>query len=396
MKCAVIGAGSWGTTVASLVAPFVPTVIWARRPDVAEDINRKHRNERYLKGFELSSELAATDELDAAVSDATLIVMGVPSHGYRDVLSRTADAVPRDVPILSLSKGIESGTLMRMTEVTMDVLPDHDRSVVGVLTGPNLAREILDGQPAATVIAMEDQEAARSIQQVFLITRALAEMTRLGVAMGGDVRTFAGLAGLGDLIATCNSSQSRNHQVGYGLGHGRELGDIVEEMSEVAEGVKSTRGVLALAHTHGVEMPIAEKDAHCGEGGIRALRQCRRRPRLARAHDEGSSQRVSVALSAHQQPSPSTSSPLRVPVALCAHCGQSERTALAGSQSPLTRFARLSPLKGGRDSELLSCCFGRVAGETTLQMVVHETHRLHEGVSGCRTHKAPAALLEIL
>lgn len=304
MKCAVIGAGSWGTTVASLVAPFVPTVIWARRPEVAEDINRKRRNERYLKGYELSPELVATDDLHAVVSDATLIVMGVPSHGYRDVLSRTADAVPQDVPILSLSKGIESETLMRMTEVTMDVLPDHDRSVVGVLTGPNLAREILEGQPAATVIAMEDQEAARSIQQVFgsprfrvytnpdvigsesagavknvmaiaagmasgqgfgdntlatLITRALVEMTRLGVAMGGDVRTFAGLAGLGDLIATCNSSQSRNHQVGYGLGQGRGLGDIVEEMSEVAEGVKSTRGVLALAHKYGVEMPIAEK-----------------------------------------------------------------------------------------------------------------------------------------
>ncbi len=304
MKYAVIGAGSWGTTVASLVAPFVPTVIWARRQDVAADINNKHRNIRYLKGFDLSPELVATDDLHAAVSDASVIVMGVPSHGYRDVLSRAAHAVAHDVPILSLSKGIEAGTLMRMTEVTMDVLPDHDGSVVGVLTGPNLAREILEGQPAATVIAMEDQEAARSIQEVLgtprfrvytnpdvvgsesagavknvmaiaagmaagqgfgdntlatLITRSLVEMTRLGVAMGGDARTFAGLAGLGDLIATCNSSQSRNHQVGYGLGQGRKLGDIVGEMNMVAEGVKSTRGVLALAHRHDVEMPIAEK-----------------------------------------------------------------------------------------------------------------------------------------
>jgi glycerol-3-phosphate dehydrogenase (NAD(P)+) len=304
MKYAVIGAGSWGTTVASLVAPLVPTVIWARRPDVAEDINERHRNIRYLQGFDLSPELAATDDLHEAVSDASVIVMGVPSHGYRDVLSRAAHAVPNDVPILSLSKGIEAGTLMRMTEVTMDVLPDHDGSVVGVLTGPNLAREVLEGQPAATVIAMEDQEAARSIQEVLgtprfrvytnpdvvgsesagavknvmaiaagmaagqgfgdntlatLITRSLVEMTRLGVAMGGDARTFAGLAGLGDLIATCNSSQSRNHQVGYGLGQGRKLDDIVGEMNMVAEGVKSTRGVLALAHRHDVEMPIAEK-----------------------------------------------------------------------------------------------------------------------------------------
>ncbi len=304
MKYAVIGAGSWGTTVASLAAPFAPTIIWARRPEVAKGINTKHRNKRYLKGFDLAPELVATDDLHAAVADASVIVMGVPSHGYRDVLSRLTDAIPNDVPILSLTKGIEAGTLMRMTEVTMDVLPRHDRSVIGVLTGPNLAREILEGQPAATVIAMENQEVATSIQQIFgtprfrvytnpdvigsesagalknvmamaagmaagqgfgdntlatLITRALVEMTRLGVAMGGDVRTFSGLAGLGDLIATCNSSQSRNHQVGYGLGRGRGLDDIVEEMNMVAEGVKSTRGVLALAQRYEVEMPIAQK-----------------------------------------------------------------------------------------------------------------------------------------
>lgn len=304
MKYAVVGAGSWGTTVASLAAPFVPTTIWARRAEVAENINKKHKNERYLKGFDLTPELVATDDLHAAISDATVIVMGVPSHGYRDVLLQIADSIPNDIPIISLAKGIEARTLMRMTEVTLDVAPNHDRSVVGVLTGPNLAREIMDGQPAATVIAMEDQEAARSIQKVFgtprfrvytnpdvigsesagavknvmaiaagmaagrgyghntlasLITRALAEMTMLGVAMGGDLRTFSGLAGLGDLIATCNSSQSRNHQVGYGLGEGKHLKGVLEEMSMVAEGVKSTRGVLALAHKHGVEMPIAEK-----------------------------------------------------------------------------------------------------------------------------------------
>jgi glycerol-3-phosphate dehydrogenase (NAD(P)+) len=304
MKYAVIGAGSWGTTVASLAAPYAPTTIWARRSDVVKSINKKHRNKRYLKGFDLSTELVASDDLRAAVDGATVVIMGVPSHGYRDVLSRMTDLIPGDTPILSLSKGIEAGTLMRMTEVTTDVLPDHNPSVVGVLTGPNLAREIMAGQPAATVIAMEDQFAAASIQQVFgtprfrvytnpdvigsesagavknvmaiaagmasgqgygdntlatLITRALAEMTRLGVAMGGDVRTFAGLAGLGDLIATCNSSQSRNHQVGFGLGQGKDLDDIVEEMSMVAEGVKSTRGVLALAQRHEVEMPIAEK-----------------------------------------------------------------------------------------------------------------------------------------
>lgn len=304
MKYAVIGAGSWGTTVASIAAPYVPTVVWTRRPEIARGINKRHRNKRYLKGLDLSPELVATDDLRDAVEGATVIIMGVPSHGYRDVLSRLVDLIPRDVPIISLSKGIEAGTLMRMTEVTMDVLPDHDSSVVGVLTGPNLAREILQGQPAATVIAMQNQDAAESIQRVFsspqfrvytnpdvvgsesagavknvmalaagmvagkgygdntlatLITRALAEMTRLGVAMGGDIRTFSGLAGLGDLIATCNSSQSRNHQVGFGLGQGRDLDTIVEEMDMVAEGVKSTQGVLDLAERYDIEMPIAEK-----------------------------------------------------------------------------------------------------------------------------------------
>ena len=287
-----------------MAAPFVPTTIWARRESVVSGINKKHRNKRYLKGFDLSPELVATGDLRAAVDGASVIIMGVPSHGYRQVLSLLADVIPPDTPILSLTKGIEAGTLMRMTEVTMDVLPDHDSSIVGVLTGPNLAREIMEGQPAATVIAMEDLGAAESIQRVFstpqfrvytnpdvigsesggalknvmamaagmaqgqgfgyntlatLITRALAEMTRLGVAMGGDVRTFSGLAGLGDLIATCSSSLSRNHQVGYGLGQGRDLEDIVDEMNMVAEGVKSTRGVLALARRYDIEMPIAEK-----------------------------------------------------------------------------------------------------------------------------------------
>ncbi|MEN8041123.1 MAG: NAD(P)H-dependent glycerol-3-phosphate dehydrogenase [Actinomycetota bacterium] len=304
MKYAVIGAGSWGTAVASMAAPYAPTTIWARREEVARGINKKHRNKRYLKGYDLSPELVATDDLHAAVKDATVIIMGVPSHGYRDVLLRLTDLIPNSTPILSLSKGIEAGTLMRMTEVTMDVLPDHDADVVGVLTGPNLAREIMEGQPAATVIAMKNQSTAESIQHIFgtprfrvytnpdvigsesagavknvmamaagmargqgfgdntlatLITRALVEMTRLGVAMGGDIRTFSGLAGLGDLIATCNSRQSRNQTVGYGLGQGRELEDIVEEMNMVAEGVKSTRGVLELAQRHGTEMPIAEK-----------------------------------------------------------------------------------------------------------------------------------------
>jgi glycerol-3-phosphate dehydrogenase (NAD(P)+) len=304
MKYAVIGAGSWGTTVASLLAPVVPTTIWARRAKIADGINDKHRNKAYLKGFDLPVELSATDNLNEAVSGADIIIMGVPSHGYRDVLTRAADMVPPDTPIISLTKGIEAGTLMRMTEVTADVLPDHDTDVIGVLTGPNLAREIMEGQPAGTVIAMENQEVARAVQSrisgprlrvytntdvigsesagavknvmaiasgmaagqgfgdnalATLVTRALVEMARLGIAMGGRARTFAGLAGIGDLIATCSSRQSRNFRVGYGLGQGRDLDEIIDEMQMVAEGVKSTAGILALSRQYDADMPIADK-----------------------------------------------------------------------------------------------------------------------------------------
>ena len=139
--------------MASLAAPFVPTTIWARSEEVVTGINKKHRNKRYLKGFDLSPELVATGDLREAVDGASVIIMGVPSHGYREVLSLLTGEIPTRTPILSLTKGIEAGTLMRMTEVTMDVLPEHDPTVVGVLTGPNLAREIMEGQPAATVIA---------------------------------------------------------------------------------------------------------------------------------------------------------------------------------------------------------------------------------------------------
>jgi len=304
MKYAVIGAGSWGTTVASLLASSVDVEIWSRNTAVAEDINLNHRNAAYLDGFELSPAIHATTDIVEALSGADAVVMGVPSHGYRSVLTTCAGHIRTDVPILSLSKGIEQSTLMRMTEVTIDVLPSHDANRIGVLTGPNLAREIMEGQPAATVIALGDGEVATDLQRVFmgstfrvytnpdvigseiagavknvmaiasgmasgkgfgdntlatLITRALVEMTRLGVAMGGDFRTFSGLAGLGDLIATCNSSQSRNHRVGFGLGRGKSLDAITSEMNMVAEGVKSTSGILQLADRFGVDMPIARQ-----------------------------------------------------------------------------------------------------------------------------------------
>jgi glycerol-3-phosphate dehydrogenase (NAD(P)+) len=278
--------------------------MWARRPELVDRINGERRNEQYLPGAEIPYSLTVTNDLEAAVQDAEVVVMGVPSHGYREVLTQAAVAVPAGAAILSLSKGIEQGTLKRMTEVTREELPDHDPAIIGVLSGPNLAREVIAGQPAATVIAMTDMDRARALQHVFmspsfrvytntdvtgceiagalknvmaiaagmarglgfgdntmatLVTRALAELTRLGVAMGGEPLTFAGLAGMGDLIATCVSSQSRNNRVGTELGKGRALDEITSEMNMVAEGVKTTKAVLDLAEKHGIEMPIAHQ-----------------------------------------------------------------------------------------------------------------------------------------
>jgi len=301
MRVGVIGAGSWGTAVAGLAAASADTVLWARRSPLAEAIAATHENPDYLPGHRLPTTLSVTADLqDVAASD--VVIMGVPSHGYRAVLEQCAESISRTALVISLAKGIEQGTLMRMTEVTCDVLPNHDPDLVGVLSGPNLAREIADGQPAATVIAMPDLANAEVIQRLFmsgslrvytnrdvvgcesagalknvmaiaagmarglefghntmatLITRALAELTRLGVAMGGEPLTFSGLAGMGDLIATCMSSESRNNQVGVGLGQGRKLDEIINDMNMVAEGVKSTRGVLELAGRYDIEMPIA-------------------------------------------------------------------------------------------------------------------------------------------
>ncbi|MFN3258461.1 MAG: NAD(P)H-dependent glycerol-3-phosphate dehydrogenase [Ilumatobacter sp.] len=309
IKVAVIGAGSWGTTVAALTAANTPTTLWARRPALAIEIDQHHRNSDYLPTFELPGGLAATSSLEEAVSNADVVVMAVPSHGYRDVAAQAAQYLRPWVPVVTLTKGLERGTQMRMSEVTVEEMPGHP---VAVMTGPNLAKEIIDGQPAASVVAIDDARVAAELQRIFsrpslrvytnpdvvgcevagvvknviaiasgmangmgfgdntratLITRGLAEMTRLGEAMGGDTMTFAGLAGMGDLIATCSSTQSRNNTVGQRLGEGERIDDIVESMSMVAEGVKSCPSVLELARRYGVEMPITEQVvAVCHDG----------------------------------------------------------------------------------------------------------------------------------
>ncbi len=306
-KIAVIGAGSWGTTAAALAARATPTVLWSRRVEVAARINEQHENPDYLPGFALPSLLSATADLAHAVDGATAVVMAVPSHGFRQVFAEAAPGIEPDTPIVSLTKGIEQETLATMTRVVAEVATKHDPGRIGVLTGPNLASEIASGQPTASVMAFADPTAATSLQSVFmaptfrvytnddvtgcelggalknvmaiaagmsdglgfgdntratLITRALAELTRLGIALGGKPTTFAGLAGMGDLIATCISTNSRNHRVGFARARGQTLEEIVTEMRMVAEGVKTTRAVLDLAVRTGIEMPIA---AHVGQ-----------------------------------------------------------------------------------------------------------------------------------
>ncbi len=300
-KVAVIGAGSWGTAVASLAVRNAPTWLWARNPQLARDIEVDHRNTSYLPNVALPPQLRATSSLEEAVTDAEVVVMGVPSHGFRAVLADAAPFVSAGVPVISLTKGVEQGSLKRMTEVIHELLPSCS---AGVLTGPNLAQEILAGFPAASVVALGDGGVCSNLQRLFstevfrvytnpdvigcevagalknvmaiasgmadgmgfgdntraaLITRGLAELTRLGVALGGQPLTFSGLAGMGDLVATCISRQSRNRHVGEELGRGRTIDAIVTEMKMVAEGVKTSRAVVDLARAHGVEMPIAEQ-----------------------------------------------------------------------------------------------------------------------------------------
>lgn len=301
-RCAVIGAGSWGTVVAEILASNAEVVLWSRDPALADAIDRRHENSRYLAGIRLSAELRATSDLRRTCRGADVVVMAVPSHGFREVLAAAGPDVSEHAVVVSLTKGIEQGTLARMSEVVEGVLPAQARDAIAVLTGPNLVREIAEGQPAASVIAARSPEVGARLQQLFmtpafrvytnadvvgceiagatknviaiavgaaagfgfgdnaraaLITRGLAEMTRLGVALGGDPLTFAGLAGVGDLVATCTSEQSRNRRVGYEFGRGRPLADIMSDTPMVAEGIRTAAGVVELARRHGVDMPIA-------------------------------------------------------------------------------------------------------------------------------------------
>ncbi|MEL7220648.1 MAG: NAD(P)H-dependent glycerol-3-phosphate dehydrogenase [Bacteroidota bacterium] len=298
LKVGLLGGGSWGTTVASLTARNTPTSIWVRNADTVNEINEKHSNEKYLPGAKLTERLKATNSIADAIREADVVVMGIPSHSFREVLEKAKPHIRPWVPIVSLSKGLEQGTQLRMTQVIEEIMPGHP---AGVLTGPNLAREIMAGQAAAAVIAMVDDTIAKALQKVFstglfrvytnddvigcelggalknviaiaagmgdgakagdntraaVITRGLAELTRLGVAMGGRPETFAGLAGMGDLVATCISPLSRNRHVGMNLGQGKTLKEIIDAMSMVAEGVKTCSVVMELSEKYNIPMPI--------------------------------------------------------------------------------------------------------------------------------------------
>jgi glycerol-3-phosphate dehydrogenase (NAD(P)+) len=313
MKAAVLGAGNWGTVFAKvLVDSGTETILWARRSELADTITREHTNPDYLDGIALPVKLRATGDPAEALDGAELVVLAIPSQVVRENLQSWAGLIPGEASLLSLMKGIELGTVKRMSEVISEVAK-ADPQRVAVLSGPNLAREIALEQPTATVIACTDLARGERIQAACsapyfrpytntdvvgtelggavknvialacgmaagmgfgdntlasLITRGLAETARLGATLGADPMTFAGLAGLGDLVATCASPLSRNRSFGQRLG----LGDTLEQAQQathgqVAEGVKSCRSILDLAERQGVDVPIVRQvEAVCYRG----------------------------------------------------------------------------------------------------------------------------------
>ncbi|MDG6104408.1 NAD(P)-dependent glycerol-3-phosphate dehydrogenase [Dactylosporangium aurantiacum] len=312
-RAAVLGAGSWGTVFAKLLADAgTPEVtVWARRAELAEAIRERHVNPDYLPGMWLPEAITATGDAGEAIDGADLVVLAVPSQTLRDNLGAWAGTIGADATLVSLMKGIELGTLKRMSEVIVDtagVEPER----IAVVTGPNLALEIAAEQPAATVVACTDIRRAELVQRAIstrylrpytnddvigcelggavknaialaygmasalgfgdntratLITRGLAETTRLGGALGANLMTFAGLAGLGDLVATCSSPLSRNRTFGEHLGRGETLEQAQAATRQTAEGVKSCLSIRDLAHSVGVEMPITEQvELVCHEG----------------------------------------------------------------------------------------------------------------------------------
>jgi glycerol-3-phosphate dehydrogenase (NAD(P)+) len=320
VRAAVVGAGAWGTALASILSgKGHDVVLWSFEDDVADAVNAGEGN-RFLPDVDLPDGLRADTDLSAALRGAELVVSAAPSQFVRSVMEEAAPSIEPGALLVSASKGIELGTLLRMDEVLEQVVPEGVMRRFCALSGPSFAAEVARGAPTAVVVASRDQEAAVRARDLFLtstfrvytntdvvgvelggtlknvvalaagvtaglgyghntmaalITRGLAEITRFGVAAGADKATFYGLAGVGDLVLTCTGSLSRNRTVGYRLGQGESLEQILSDMTAVAEGVKATAAVHALAARHGVEMPIMEQMyaiVHEGRSPSEALR----------------------------------------------------------------------------------------------------------------------------
>lgn len=337
-KIAVIGAGSWGTALAILLSQkFTNVQLWAHRKAHSDALGRERVNSKYLPGIIFPKSLLITDSLETAVTDANIVVMVVPSHSYRDVFTQLIPYLGPDCRIVSAVKGIENDSLKTMTQVMEELLKlqfntegeyqakRHNGIELGVLSGPSFAKEVAQSVPTAVTVGFKNLEVAKEIQQVFvtdffrvyasndligleisaalkniiaiatgvcdglgyglntraaLITRGLAEITRLGKALGAEESTFSGLSGVGDLLLTCTGSLSRNRTVGLKLGEGKNLSQIKDEMQMVAEGIKTTRSVYELAKRLGIDMPILEQvykiiyeDKNCAEAVIDLLQR---------------------------------------------------------------------------------------------------------------------------
>ncbi len=313
MRAAVFGTGSWGTAFSLVLADAgADVVMWGRRPELCQAINDKHTNVDHIPDVTLPSNIRATDDPEQACRHADLVVLAVPSQSLRTSLTDWADLLPPACVLVSLMKGVELGTAKRMSEVIDDVTGAGPERIA-VVSGPNLAHEIAARQPAASVVAAGDDELARRIQRVChspsfrpytntdvvgaelggavknvialavgmaaglgfgdnarasVITRGLAEIARLGAALGADAYTFSGLAGLGDLVATCSSPLSRNRTFGENLGRGSSVDEITAGTRQIAEGVKSCESIVDLAHRNNVDMPIVEHVARVVRGEL--------------------------------------------------------------------------------------------------------------------------------
>ena len=302
-RIAVLGGGSWGTALADVLARNGHAVtVWVRREESASEITDEHTNERYLPGARLRDSLVATTSLSEALDRAEFVLSACPSHAVRDVLAAAGDLVGEAI-VISASKGIEIGSDLRMSQVIAETLGDHVSERLVVLSGPSFADELVRGLPSAMVAASNPEAAALSVQTIFqnpllriytgtdvvgtelggslknvialaagvsdglelgsnaraaLITRGLAEMTRVAVLLGAQEATLAGLAGLGDLVLTCTGDLSRNRTVGLAIGRGRDPQEVLDEMEQVVEGVRTTRAARELSQTLGVEMPITQ------------------------------------------------------------------------------------------------------------------------------------------